>query len=68
VTLTDLIRIMEAVTGRPALLRHSPAVQPGDLVGDNARMKEVLGVTPRTSLYDGLTAMVAEAVAAEEAS
>jgi nucleoside-diphosphate-sugar epimerase len=30
----------------------------GDLVGDNGRMKEILGVSPRTTLAEGLAAMV----------
>jgi UDP-glucose 4-epimerase len=64
VTLTGLISVMEDVTGNQARLEHAPAAQPGDLVGDNSRMKNVLGVTPQTSLRDGLAAMVEAMVAA----
>lgn len=64
VTLTELVSTMAEVAGREALVTHAPAGPPGDLVGDNAKMKSVLGVVPQTSLRDGLSAMVAAVGAA----
>lgn len=54
VTITDLVRLMERVLGREALVRRTDAKPAGDLVGDNARMREVLGVGPQISLLEGL--------------
>jgi nucleoside-diphosphate-sugar epimerase len=65
VTLTELVQLMAEVSGREAHLEHALATQPGDLVGDNSKMRTVLGVEPQKSLRDGLTAMV-EAMAAAE--
>jgi UDP-glucose 4-epimerase len=65
VTLTQLVRLMAEVSGREAHVEHAPASQPGDLVGDNSKMRTVLGVEPQTSLREGVTAMV-EAMAATE--
>jgi nucleoside-diphosphate-sugar epimerase len=65
VTLTELVHLMAEVSGREAHLEHALATQPGDLVGDNSKMRTVLGVEPQKSLRDGLTAMV-EAMAAAE--
>ena len=64
-TLTELVQLMAEVSGREAYLEHAPAAQPGDLVGDNSKMKSVLGIRPETSLRKGVTAMV-EAMAAAE--
>jgi UDP-glucose 4-epimerase len=58
VTISELIALMERVTGKRAAVEHAPKPPPGDLVGDNARMKELLRVRPRTSLAEGLRAMV----------
>ena len=55
VTLTELVRVMARVTGAEPSIRYSDARHQGDLVGDNTRMKQVLGVTPRVTLIDGLT-------------
>ena len=65
VTLTDLVQLMAEVGGREADVEHAPAAQPGDLVGDNSKMRTVLGVEPETSLREGITAMV-EAMATAE--
>jgi nucleoside-diphosphate-sugar epimerase len=54
VTITDLVRLIEKVSEREALLRHTDTSLAGDLVGDNARMREVLGVGPQISLLEGL--------------
>lgn len=58
VTITDLVNLMEKVSGKKAIIKHTDNNPQGDLVGDNTRMKEVLGVYPKTSLRDGLSHML----------
>jgi dTDP-glucose 4,6-dehydratase len=58
VTISELIALMERLTGKQAAVEHALKPPPGDLVGDNTRMKELLGVRPRTSLVEGLRATV----------
>ena len=60
VTISDLIELMERVTGKRATVDHAVKPPPGDLVGDNTRMKELLGVRPRTSLVEGLRGTVSK--------
>jgi hypothetical protein len=40
--------------GKKAIVNHTDSGPQGDLIGDNTRMKKVLGVYPRTSLLEGL--------------
>jgi nucleoside-diphosphate-sugar epimerase len=54
VTITDLVHLMEEVVGKKAVVRYAQAKKQGDLVGENARMKQLLGVIPQTSLVQGL--------------
>jgi nucleoside-diphosphate-sugar epimerase len=63
VTIRELVAQLERVTGRTARLEHAPATNPGDLIGDNTRMKDVLGVVPRVDLEQGLRATVEALVA-----
>lgn len=58
VTITDLVKIMEEVCGKKASVEYKAVHGSGDLLGDNSRIKEVLGVTPRVSLREGLKRMV----------
>jgi UDP-glucose 4-epimerase len=67
VTLTELVHLMAEVSGRKASVEHAPASQPGDLVGDNSKMRTVLGVEPETSLREGVKAMVEATAMAEGA-
>ncbi len=57
VTLTDLVKLMELVAGRPAHVLYTEAQPKGDLVADNTRMKTILGVCPQVSLLQGLRGM-----------
>jgi nucleoside-diphosphate-sugar epimerase len=59
VTIDGLVRAIEHATRVSAHVEHVPAHINGDLVGDNKRMKTLLGVTPKTSLSEGI-AKVAE--------
>ena len=61
VTLADLIRRVEAITGRTVDIDQRPT-QPGDVArtgGDTTRIREVLGWTPATDLDEGLARMAA---------
>jgi len=58
VTITDLVRLIEKVSGKKAIIKHTDNIPQGDLVGDNTRMKEILGVCPSVSLLQGLGRMV----------
>ena len=58
VTITDLVKLIEKVSGKNAMVKYISRDPQGDLVGDNTRMKEVLGVYPKTSLRDGLSHML----------
>jgi UDP-glucose 4-epimerase len=60
VAIDELVRAIGRATARDPLLEHTPGSQAGDLVGDNARMKSVLGVEPRVTLEEGLAATCAE--------
>ena len=57
VSITDLVRLLGEAHGLAADVRHGPSVHAGDLVGDNERMKAVLGVRPQVSLAEGLAAL-----------
>lgn len=58
VTMTELVNLIGAVTERQPKIAYHGSSAPGDLVGDNAAMKEILGVSPRLSLRDGLRGVV----------
>ena len=58
VHLAELVQLMGTAAGNDAQIEHTSSGPDGDLVGDNRRMKEVLGVTPETSLADGLRSML----------
>jgi nucleoside-diphosphate-sugar epimerase len=57
VTITELVRLIEMVSGKAALIQHKGPNPVGDLVGDNSRLKKVLGVYPGTPLRQGLRQM-----------
>jgi len=54
VSILDLVHLIESATGKKAAIQHAQAAPGGDLVGDNSRMKAILGVYPQTSLLEGL--------------
>jgi nucleoside-diphosphate-sugar epimerase len=54
VTLTELVQLIEQATGRRAKIHYTPAQPTGDLIGDNTRMKDSLGVRPQIGLSTGL--------------
>ncbi len=58
VTITDLVDMIEKLSGRKAIVGYTDADPQGALLGDNRRMKEVLKVHPRVPLLEGLKEMV----------
>ena len=60
VTLTQLVTALGTAAGVKPRIVHAGEGPPADLLGDNARMRERLGVTPRVTLRDGLEGVVAE--------
>jgi nucleoside-diphosphate-sugar epimerase len=54
VTITDLVTLIEEVTGKTSVIQYTSTERESDLVADTTRMKDVLGVSPRVSLVDGL--------------
>lgn len=60
VTITDLVHRLARVAGTEAQIVHRGDGPAGDLLGDNSRMKDVLGVAPEVSLDAGLREVVDE--------
>jgi len=58
VTISELIGRIETVTGREAKVEHRENEPKGNLVADNTRIKEVLGVYPQVQLIEGLSRMI----------
>ena len=54
VTLTELVELISETVGRRPAIEYTPNTSAGDLVGDNTRMRETLGVVPQVSLREGL--------------
>jgi UDP-glucose 4-epimerase len=57
VTITDLVALMGEASGKQPCVQYHAIPSGGDLIGDNAHMKEVLEVFPEVSLRNGLKAM-----------
>jgi UDP-glucose 4-epimerase len=58
VAIRELVGMIEQATGEPAHVRHIDPEHEGDLIGDNSRMKELLGVKPRMPLLEGIRSML----------
>lgn len=58
VSVRELVSVIEEATGESAHVRHIDPEQEGHLMGDNTRMKDVLGVSPRISLLEGIRSML----------
>lgn len=54
VTMTGLVELIGDIVGRQPAVEHTPTASAGDLVADNTRMRETLGVLPQVSLREGL--------------
>lgn len=60
VTMTELVHRLARAAGTTAQIVHRGDGPAGDLLGDNARMKDVLGIAPEISLDAGLREVVDE--------
>jgi nucleoside-diphosphate-sugar epimerase len=60
ISITDLVALMEETTGRRVKLQYRAAENRGDLIGDNARMKQELKISPRVTLREGLTRILGQ--------
>ena len=60
VTLTQIVDRLAAAAGVEPRIMHAGKGPPADLLGDNTRMREQLGVTPQVMLRDGLREVVDE--------
>ena len=58
VSIRELVGVIEEATGESAHVRHIDPEHEGDLIGDNSRMKEILGIDPTTSLAAGIRSML----------
>lgn len=58
VTITELVQRLAAVAGVDAQIGHRGDGPPNDLLGDNSRMKDVLGIVPEILLDEGLREVV----------
>jgi nucleoside-diphosphate-sugar epimerase len=60
VTITELVQRLGQIAGTDPHVVHRGQDPVGDLLGDNSRMKDVLGVAPEVSLDAGLREVVDE--------
>ena len=58
VTITDLAKLIENLTGCKNVVKYAKGILQGDLIGDNSRMKDILMVLPEFSLVEGLRKML----------
>lgn len=58
VTVTELVGLIESVSGHTAKLSHTAADSAGDIVGANDLMKKILGVHPQITLREGLSRLI----------
>ena len=54
VTITKLVELIGAAAGETPLIGHTISDAVGDLLGDNGRMREALGVLAEVDLSEGL--------------
>jgi UDP-glucose 4-epimerase len=58
VSIRELVAVIEEATGEAAHVRHIDPEHEGDLIGENSRMRDVLGVHPKVSLLEGIRSML----------
>jgi UDP-glucose 4-epimerase len=61
--LEELVALIADVAGREPVVENAGGGLSGDLIGDNTRMKETLGVAPRVTLREGLETLLAATAA-----
>lgn len=58
ITITDLVTLIGELCGVKPVISHRDSDPGGDLLGDNQRMKSVLGTSPATGLREGLRRVI----------
>jgi nucleoside-diphosphate-sugar epimerase len=58
ISIRDLAELIAQYVGKAPKFVHEKSNISGDIVGDNSRMKTVLGVTPEVALKSGISEVV----------
>lgn len=58
ITVTDLVTLIGELCGAKPVISYRDSDPGGDLLGDNRRMKELLGLAPKTPLRKGLRLVI----------
>jgi len=58
VSIKELSEKIGRLVGKDPIFVYEKSIVPGDIIGDNSRMKSVLGVTPQISLNEGISELV----------
>ena len=58
ISIKELSETIGASVGKDPVFVYEKNIVPGDIVGDNSRMKSVLGVIPQISLSEGISELV----------
>ncbi len=58
ISIRELSERLGKLIGKEPIFAYEKSPIPGDIIGDNSRMKSVLGVIPKISLEDGLAELV----------
>ena len=58
VSIKELSEKIGRLVGKDPIFIYEKSITPGDIIGDNSRMKSVLGVIPEISLNEGIAELV----------
>ena len=58
VSIKKLVNIMGGLMGKEVRIENTRQYNFGDVLGDNSRMKQILGICPEVSLSEGLSKMI----------
>jgi nucleoside-diphosphate-sugar epimerase len=58
VSIKELSETIGKLIGKEPVFVYEKSITPGDIIGDNSRMKSVLGVIPEISLSEGIAELV----------
>ena len=67
ISISSLVELIAQHLDRPANIKHSPAPPDQTLLGDNTRMKLILGIAPEVPLSQGITNMIQAGIPREGA-
>ncbi|GAX61874.1 NAD dependent epimerase/dehydratase family protein [Candidatus Scalindua japonica] len=58
ISIKDLVLMMGRLVGKRVRLKHTKNGSSGDILGDNAKMKQKLEIYPKVSLEEGISRMI----------